>query len=235
MAQLVGVGSAAGRLHAGLERWPRLGLSLEHQHQRFPLHRPTDERQLDHESNVPSSGTYGGYICPTAKSTILYNGCYNSVADHHDHEEPRSARASRCSCSGYSNCSCTGSGSKKVCTQTVTTSGPPYKHDWIANAHSTWNGCVNDRDQDYDINNTAPSTSIPATLFAPHQYTACPAAMMPLSFDWTALNAKIDAMTPDGNTNVTIGLAAGVARRCPRSPRSTRRRPRRISTRSSSC
>ena len=33
--------------------------------------------------------------------------------------------------------------------------------------------------------------------------------MMPLSYDWTALNAKIDAMTPTGNTNVTIGLAWG--------------------------
>jgi Mg-chelatase subunit ChlD len=31
--------------------------------------------------------------------------------------------------------------------------------------------------------------------------------MMPLTEDWTALNAKIDAMTPAGNTNVTIGLA----------------------------
>ena len=30
--------------------------------------------------------------------------------------------------------------------------------------------------------------------------------MMTLSSDWTALNSKIDAMTPTGNTNVTIGL-----------------------------
>ena len=32
---------------------------------------------------------------------------------------------------------------------------------------------------------------------------------MPLGYDWTALNSKIDAMTPTGNTNVTIGLAWG--------------------------
>ena len=31
--------------------------------------------------------------------------------------------------------------------------------------------------------------------------------MMSLSYDWTALNAKVDAMTPTGNTNVTIGMA----------------------------
>ena len=30
--------------------------------------------------------------------------------------------------------------------------------------------------------------------------------MMPLSFDWAALNSKVDEMTPNGNTNVTIGL-----------------------------
>jgi von Willebrand factor type A domain len=30
---------------------------------------------------------------------------------------------------------------------------------------------------------------------------------MPLSYDWIALNSKIDEMTPNGNTNVTIGLA----------------------------
>ena len=30
--------------------------------------------------------------------------------------------------------------------------------------------------------------------------------MMPLTNDWTALNAKVDAMQPNGNTNVTIGL-----------------------------
>jgi Mg-chelatase subunit ChlD len=29
---------------------------------------------------------------------------------------------------------------------------------------------------------------------------------MPLTNDWTALNSKIDAMQPNGNTNVTIGL-----------------------------
>ena len=46
-------------------------------------------------------------------------------------------------------------------------------------------------------------------MFRAHQAANCPTAMMPLSYDWTALNAKIDAMTPTGNTNVTIGLAWG--------------------------
>jgi Flp pilus assembly protein TadG len=157
-------------------------------------------------STVPSSGTYAGYICPTAKSTTLHNGCYNSVATVTTTTTTICSGKSSCSCGSYSNCSCTGSGSKKVCTQTNTTSGPPYKHDWIANAHSTWTGCVTDRDQDYDTTNTEPSASIQATQFVAHQYTNCSVTMMPLSFDWTALNAKIDSLTPNGNTNVTIGL-----------------------------
>ncbi len=33
-------------------------------------------------------------------------------------------------------------------------------------------------------------------MFPAHQASACPTAMMPLTADWTALNAKIDAMTP---------------------------------------
>src|SRR6202008_765763 len=79
---------------------------------------------------------------------------------------------------------------------------------WTPNPRSTWNGCVNDRDQNNDVNNTATMAGAPATLFRAHQATNCPAAaMMQLSEDWTALNAKIDAMAPAGNTNVTIGLA----------------------------
>jgi Flp pilus assembly protein TadG len=77
------------------------------------------------------------------------------------------------------------------------------------NSHSNWNGCVMDRDQNYDVQNTAPLVGSASTLFPAEQASACPVAMMPLSYDWTALNNKIDAMTPTGNTNITIGLALG--------------------------
>jgi Flp pilus assembly protein TadG len=80
-------------------------------------------------------------------------------------------------------------------------------YTWTPDAHSTWNGCVYDRDQNNDVNNTATVSGTPATMFRAHQASACPTAMLTLSEDWTALNAKIDAMTPSGNTNVTIGLA----------------------------
>ena len=99
-----------------------------------------------------------------------------------------------------STTTCTKNGKKKKCTTTTT---------WVPDNHNTWNGCVTDRDQDYDTTNTAPSAGTQATLFPAEQYDSCPVQLMGLSYDWTALNAKIDAMYPDGNTNQTIGLQWG--------------------------
>lgn len=77
---------------------------------------------------------------------------------------------------------------------------------WTPADHSAWNGCVNDRDQNNDVLNTTPVVGSASTMYRAHQASACPASMIPLSSSWTDLNTKIDAMTPAGNTNVTIGL-----------------------------
>jgi hypothetical protein len=58
--------------------------------------------------------------------------------------------------------------------------------------------------------NTPPSGNLPGTYFpADNPNEGCPVAMMPLSYDWTALNAKVEAMSPAGYTNQTIGLVWG--------------------------
>ena len=77
---------------------------------------------------------------------------------------------------------------------------------WTVSSHTNWNGCVWDRDQNYDVQNNPP-TSAQATKFRAHQASNCPVAMIPLTNDWTSLHAKVNAMTPTGNTNVTIGMA----------------------------
>jgi Flp pilus assembly protein TadG len=77
---------------------------------------------------------------------------------------------------------------------------------WGPANHNTWNGCVTDRDQNDDTRNTAPANS---TAFPAEQYSVCPVALVPQSYDWTALNNKIDAMVAAGNTNQAIGLAWG--------------------------
>ena len=106
---------------------------------------------------------------------------------------------------------------------------------WTPKDHSIWNGCVKDRDQNNDVHEHRDRRRQPATKYRAHQASACPTAMMPLSTDWTALNTKIDAMTPTGNTNVTIGLQMAWQTLVEPVRRSTRRRPRPTSTRSSSC
>jgi Flp pilus assembly protein TadG len=78
---------------------------------------------------------------------------------------------------------------------------------WTPASHSTWNGCLTDRDQNFDTTNDAPAVG--STLYPAEQYSSCPTELMGLSNDWTVLNAKIDAMTPTGSTNTAIGLQMG--------------------------
>jgi Flp pilus assembly protein TadG len=96
-----------------------------------------------------------------------------------------------------STTTCTKNGKKTKCTTSTT---------WVPDNHNTWNGCVTDRDQDYDTTNTAPNVNVQATRFPAEQYDSCPAQLLALTYDWTALNNKVDALSPAGNTNQNIGL-----------------------------
>ncbi len=82
--------------------------------------------------------------------------------------------------------------------------------------HTQWNGCVTDRGNsggpdttnNYDTRNTAPSSST-ASKFLAEQYSSCPEAITPLSYNWTQLGTEIDNMVADGATNQPIGLVWG--------------------------
>jgi Flp pilus assembly protein TadG len=158
-------------------------------------------------NNVPSSGTYAGYICPDAvrsssagQTGHYYDGCYTSVASGTTSQVVGTGR--HASCNGYSSCSCTGSGNSTVCTAQV----PTYSHAWVVNDHSLWSGCLMDRNQDDDTTNATPGNGFPA-----ENDQSCPtSSITPLSYDWTALNNAVDAMSPNGGTNQTIGLAHGM-------------------------
>jgi Flp pilus assembly protein TadG len=87
---------------------------------------------------------------------------------------------------------------------------------WVPAAHSSWNGCITDRDQNYDQTVTAPNpadASLPAsaasTLYPAEQYGNCPLHLMGLGYNWTAMNSLVDQMYPNGNTNQPIGLVWG--------------------------
>ena len=60
-----------------------------------------------------------------------------------------------------------------------------------ANWKNYWEGCVRDRTQPYDVQDTSPTTSVSATLYPVYDCGSL-ATAMPLSYDWSALNAKID-------------------------------------------
>ena len=84
-----------------------------------------------------------------------------------------------------------------------------------------WNGCVTDRDQDYDTKNTEPSSSNAPTMVVAEEYTSgstnyCKTGsssyvqpIVPLSSNWSTLKTAIDNLEPTGNTNQGIGLAWG--------------------------
>jgi Flp pilus assembly protein TadG len=101
--------------------------------------------------------------------------------------------------------------------------GTGYKDEfWIDFAQNgisknSWEGCVQDRDKTNGVNNntkdTTPVTGDDHTWFPAVQCGSL-VTLMPLTdvFDptgFTNLNDKIDAMTPAGNTNTTIGLVWG--------------------------
>jgi Flp pilus assembly protein TadG len=163
-------------------------------------------------TRVPDSGTYSGYICPSIdtgnkvsyRNGIEYNGCYTSTLSTRTISDGSGA-----SCGTAVNCSCSGSGSSKVCTQKY------YLHEWrkvgtaAAPARTTWKGCVADRDKDFDVSNTPPS-SVRATMAHAEQYRHCGEAMMGMTsvkLSKQALIDKVDAMYPNGSTNQGVGLA----------------------------
>ena len=165
-------------------------------------------------NSVPSSGTYSGYICPGldsgnkdgTKAGFYYPGCYDSVA-----ATRTVATGSSASCSGKSNCSCSGNGSNKKCTQSY------YSHTWVKNARSTWTGCVADRGTTSapgtsagpDQTAAAPTTSNVATLYPARQDSYCPRAVMGLNYNWSSMSSAVDGLDANGGTNQPIGLVMG--------------------------
>jgi Flp pilus assembly protein TadG len=87
---------------------------------------------------------------------------------------------------------------------------------WTPKAHSTWNGCVEDRGlssapspNNYDTNVSAPTTSDVGSLFPAEQYSYCPQPVMGLNYNWSSMTTLVNNMSPSGGTNQAIGLAMG--------------------------
>jgi Flp pilus assembly protein TadG len=86
--------------------------------------------------------------------------------------------------------------------------GYTWNHTVGSPNHSQWNGCVGDRDKSYDVDATVPSST--TTDFVADQDVYCPdAQLLPLTSSWSSVNSTINAMSPNGATNQTIGLQWG--------------------------
>jgi Flp pilus assembly protein TadG len=83
-----------------------------------------------------------------------------------------------------------------------------FKSDWWISWF--WNGCLADRDQPNDVSDapvtSSASTKYPGALCGSNNLKT----IQPLTDDFTALRDKVDALSPAGNTNITIGLAWGL-------------------------
>jgi len=86
--------------------------------------------------------------------------------------------------------------------------GYTWNHTVGSPSHSQWNGCVTDRDQNYDADATRPTAK--STHFVADQDQSCPAAtVLPLTYSWSSVNNIINTMSPGGATNQTVGLQWG--------------------------
>ena len=86
------------------------------------------------------------------------------------------------------------------------------KKSGVTITKTSWQGCISDRDKPNDVSDASAVAGVNATLYPADfcaQSTLTP--IRPLTSDWDALTSTINAMTPVGNTNVTIGAAWGMA------------------------
>ena len=161
-------------------------------------------------SKIPAAG-----ICPSLNAAAynhvykdhlarFYNGCWTMVVV--PGVTIQVSHGNGVTCGGFktaavANCTCAGNGAAKTCTT------KKWTHTWVPNNHNTWGGCIMDRTQDYDIQNTQPSgaSGFPAT-----NPTSClVATITPLGYNWATLSSQINAMSPAGSTNQSVGLAQG--------------------------
>lgn len=98
----------------------------------------------------------------------------------------------------------------------VAQAGAPWL-DMLYVDRASWTGCVQDREQNFDVN------ADKGALYPAVNCANAPSAVMPLtditgSGALAALKQRIGGMSAAGNTNITIGLAWGLASLSPQGP-----------------
>lgn len=94
---------------------------------------------------------------------------------------------------------------------------PSDRDPRLAIRKADWNGCISDRDEPYDVKDSAPGAS--TTLYpGANCESASLSRVQPLTTNWSALRSSVSAMTPAGCTNITAGVVWGAATLSPGAP-----------------
>ena len=95
-------------------------------------------------------------------------------------------------------------------------------NDLLLPSGAPWSGCVIDRQQPNDVSNSSPVNGNSATIYPKANCAVSTLAkILPLTTSGATVRARIAAMAPSGNTNVTIGVQWGVESLTPTAPLST--------------
>jgi len=183
-------------------------------------------------SNSNGNGVCSGSTSTsTNTSTTGPNVTTATTSGYSGDSGPTTTSSTAAPVTGSPSTKCTTKNRKTTCTTTVTTSttttttsvtstgAAPYNHNWVANSHSNWRGCIMDRAQDYDTQNVAPtggakfpaenSDNCPPGIVSPLPKASDVADKTAWDAYWSNLSTEVDAMVANGNTNQGVGLAWG--------------------------
>jgi Flp pilus assembly protein TadG len=117
----------------------------------------------------------------------------------------KSGNNTRSACEGQNVCTKPQYTSKTSCQNN---NGQWVQATWTPESTANWAGCVYDRNQNHDVDDTAASGNN-SYYPAAKCFGSPPQAITPLTENWADLRTKATALTPTGYTNITIGLVWG--------------------------
>ncbi len=149
----------------------------------------------------------------TSNSTAWPWGAYYDRPNNNYAQYTGTITATPTSAGGY------GSGSTTTIKDNTTITA---NSDLLGVGTDSWNGCVIDRKQPYDVSGQSPIASNADTLYpAAKCATNNLLPVMGLTTDIAAVRAHAQKLTPAGNTNITIGVQWGMELLSPELPFNT--------------
>ncbi len=102
----------------------------------------------------------------------------------------------------------------------VLNSSSPRLIAYPSNLKDNWDGCIIDRAQNFDVSAESPNPSTPDSLYPTRTCDDSPylPKILPLTDDIQTGRERVQAITPNGYTNITIGIQWGMELLSPSEP-----------------